>query len=131
MAPITSLYGALSGLLLLTLAGTVIARRHSARIGLGDGGDAVLARRIRAHGNAAETLPLGLLLLLLLELGGTAGPWLHGFGAALLLGRLLHAWGLSGSGGVSFGRYYGMLLTLLVLAGMVVLLLLRALGLLG
>ena len=118
MLPITSLYAALCTLLLIILTTSVVARRRTLRIGLGAGSDVVLECRIRAHGNAVETVPIGLLLLLLLETGGLAGGWLHAFGITLLLGRVLHAWGLSGRPGVSFGRLYGMLLTLLALLGM-------------
>lgn len=125
MIPITSLYAALGGLLMIVLTALVIARRREARVGIGDGGDAMLARRIRAHGNASETLPLGLLLLLVLELGGLAAGLLHLFGAGLLVGRCLHAWGLVGSTGVSFGRFYGMLLTLIALLAMALTLLVR------
>jgi uncharacterized protein len=124
MAHITGFYAALGALLVLGLVYGVVERRRALRIGLGDGGDEAMARRIRAHGNAIETLPLGLLLLLLLELGGTS-PWLlHLFGALLLLGRGLHAWGIWRRSGVSFGRFWGMGLTLLATAGMAIALLL-------
>jgi uncharacterized protein len=126
MVPVTSLYAALAVLLVLVLVARVVQRRRAARIGLGDGGDAELARRIRAHANAIETLPLGLLLLALLELGGTAVLLLHALGATLLIGRILHAWGISGTAGVSFGRFHGMLLTLLALLAMALLLVWRA-----
>jgi uncharacterized protein len=125
--PVTALYAVLGTLLVLLLVFRVVRRRRQARIGIGDGGDAILACRIRAHANTIETLPLGLLLLLLLELGGTPAAWLHGFGGLLLLGRVLHAWGLSGSAGISFGRFYGMVLTLLALVAMAAALLLALL----
>jgi uncharacterized protein len=118
MVPVTSLYAALGALLILLLVYGVVQRRMQAKVGIGDGGDAVLARRIRAHGNAIETLPVGLLLLLLLELGGLASWALHVFGAVLLVARLLHAWGMSRRSGTSPGRFLGMLLTLIVLAAM-------------
>lgn len=126
--PIASLYAALGGLLVLALAIRVIQRRRGAKIGLGDGADADLQRRIRVHANAIEYLPLTLLLLLLLE-GGGASPWLlHGLGASMLLGRLLHAWGLSQRSGVSFGRFWGTLLGLIALLAASLALLLQALG---
>lgn len=115
MLAASSIYIALGALLLITLTLRVILRRKSKLIGIGDGGDAELARRIRAHANAVETLPIGLLLLAALELNGSPTALIHGLGIALLLGRALHAWGLSGSAGQSFGRLYGMLLTLTVL----------------
>lgn len=51
---------------------------------------------------------------------------LHGAGLALLIGRIIHAFGLSRSGGTSPGRMGGMLLTLAALLVMAVWLLLRA-----
>lgn len=120
---ITGLYAALSALLVILLTFRVVAVRHAARIGIGDGGNRDLARRIRAHANAVETLPIGLILLLVLEWNQTL-PWiLHVSGIVLLLGRLLHAAGMSGSSGASKGRLYGMGLTLLAIAGMSLLLL--------
>ncbi len=112
---VSPLYVALGGLLLLVLTASVVARRRAARIGLGDGGDVILLRRMRAHANAVETLLPALLMLVVLELAGGPHWLLHAAGSVLLLGRVLHAWGLSGSGGVSFGRFHGMLLTLVVL----------------
>jgi uncharacterized protein len=62
-----------------------------------------------------ETLLPALLMLVVLELAGGPAWLLHAAGVTLLVGRVLHAWGLGGSGGVSFGRFHGMLLTLLVM----------------
>ena len=56
---ITGLYVALGVLLVLMLAVRVSLRRRTARIGIGDGDDAELRKRIRAHGNAIEYLPIG------------------------------------------------------------------------
>lgn len=120
---ITGLYAALSALLIILLASRVVSRRLSERIGIGDGGDTVLAKRVRVHANAVETLPIGLILLLVLEWNQTL-PWiLHLSGIVLILGRLLHAYGMSVSSGSSPGRALGMSLTLLVLLGMSLLLL--------
>lgn len=112
MSPrISAFYAALGAILLIVLALRVSLYRRRTRIGLGDNGDRELLKRIRAHGNAVEWLPIGLLLLLVLELLATTPPWLHAFGLALLLGRVLHAFGLSRSGNVSAGRLWGSLLT--------------------
>jgi len=81
--------------------------RFERRVGLGDGGDKELARAIRVHANAVETQPIVWLLMLAYELGGGAAWLLHGCGAALLLGRFLHAYGLSAYGGSSVGRFSG------------------------
>ncbi|MEO7916893.1 MAG: MAPEG family protein, partial [Dokdonella sp.] len=71
----------------------------------------------------AETVPLGLLLLLLVELNQTQPIFIHLFGITLIVGRLLHAWGLTRHAGTSPGRLIGMLLTLLSMFGMALLLL--------
>ena len=56
-------------------------------------------------------MPILLVLLLLLELGGSR-PWLlHALGAAILLGRVLHASGISRSPERLALRQAGMLLT--------------------
>ncbi len=113
MIAVSQIYVALGALLLVVLTFRVIARRRGAKVGIGDGGDKELLRRVRVHGNAIETLPIGLLLLVALELFGLPAMWLHIFGSSLLAGRVLHAWGLSGSAGTSVGRMVGMLLTLI------------------
>ena len=115
---ITLLYAALCTLLVLALAARVIAFRFRNRIGLGDGGDPELQRRIRVHANAIEYLPLALLLLGGMELNGIDDAWIHGFGATLLLSRVLHAWGLSRHGGTSIGRFSGTVLTFLLMTAM-------------
>jgi uncharacterized membrane protein YecN with MAPEG domain len=115
---ITLLYAGLCTLLVLFLAGRVIVGRRGKRVGIGDGGDHELQRRIRVHANAIEYLPLALLLLGGMELNGYPDAVIHGFGATLLVSRLLHAWGLSRHSGVSQGRFLGTLLTLLLMVAM-------------
>ena len=110
-APITALYAGLLGLLMLILAFRVVAVRRATSIGLGDGGNALLFSRIRIHGNAAEYVPLALVLMLLLEINGASAGWLHVLGIALVIGRLAHAQGLTLSSGVSPGRLIGNVLT--------------------
>ncbi|MBZ0223643.1 MAG: MAPEG family protein [Dokdonella sp.] len=122
---ITGIYVALSTILVIGLALAVSLRRRTVKVGLGSGGDSTLLQRIRAHANALENLPLALLLLLCLELGQAHALLLHGFGSALILGRLLHASGLWHSAGISFGRFYGTLLTWGAMLGMAGLLLWR------
>ena len=120
---ITGIYVALATLLVLILAGRVSMRRGAAKVGIGDGGDASLMLRIRAHMNAVENLPLALLLLLMLELNQTQPLWLHVFGCVLIIGRILHAIGLSRSANESPGRMIGTMLTWVVMVVMALLLL--------
>jgi len=125
---ITGIYAALGTLLVVILALRVVLYRFRHKIGLGDGDDRELRKRIRAHGNCIEYLPLGLLLLLLLDLNQTAPPVLHACGITLLLARSAHAWGVSRHSGVSRGRFLGTVLTMGVLLAMAALLALQWLG---
>jgi len=117
---ITALYAGLLALLFVLLSVQVIALRRSGKVALGDGGNALLARRIRVHGNFAEFAPLGLILVGLSE-SLIAPPLLvHALGLALLVGRMSHAWGMSQPREVLAFRSVGMMLTfgmLLVGAG--------------
>ena len=122
---ITGLYAALAALLIVLLALRVILRRKAAGIGIGDGGDHELAKRVRAHANAVEYLPIGLLLLLVLELDQTEPVLVHAFGITLVVGRMLHAFGLSKTSRISIGRALGIVLSLLAITAMAVLLLWR------
>lgn len=125
--PITSIYAALCALLVLILAVRVAAIRRSQKIGIGDGGNRVLERRIRIHANAIENVPLLLILLGLAEAAGLA-PWaLHAAGGTLIVARALHAHGLTQSAGHSFGRLYGVVLTWALLLGLSLTLLIRPL----
>ena len=118
MPKITLLFASLHVLLMLALAMPVVLHRNTHKIGIGDGGDKRLARKIRVHGHFVEYVPFALLLLGLLELCGLPSAWLLAYGTALLLARLLHAFGLSRSGGYSIGRFTGTALTWLLLLGM-------------
>ena len=125
--PITSIYAALCSLLVLVLALRVAQFRNRQQIGIGDGGNRVLERRIRIHANAIENIPLVLILLGLVEASSVA-PWiLHTAGLTLVVARILHAYGLSRSAGRSFGRLYGVALTWVLLLGLSLCLLLRPL----
>ena len=113
--PITALYAALLAPLFVLLAIRVIAARRSARVAVGDGGDAELRRRMRVHANFAEYVPFALLLMALAESLGIA-PWLiHVLGLALLGSRLSHAWGMSHAREVFGFRVAGMAVTFTVI----------------
>jgi uncharacterized protein len=118
---ITSLYAGLLALWFLVLSARVVRRRING-ISLGDGGDKSLLRGIRGHGNFAEYVPLLLLMLGVLEYGGGLPAWLlHLLGATLLVSRLLHGYALSFTAEFRFGRFYGALLTFVLLLVMALL----------
>jgi len=91
----------------------------------GDGGDASLARAIRAHANFAEQVPLALLLLVLVDGFGVAATIVHALGTALVIGRVANAVGLSRSLGPTPPRQAGAALTLLVIVAASLLILYR------
>ncbi len=78
---------------------------------------------MRAHANAVEYLPIGLILLLLVELNQARPLLVHVLGATLVGGRVLHAIGLSKNAGISPGRTLGMIFSLLAILAMAMLLL--------
>jgi uncharacterized membrane protein YecN with MAPEG domain len=114
----TGIYAALCGFILIFLYVRVSQRRLATKIGMGTGGDAILEQRIRAHGNFIESVPIALVLLYLLEHSGVDAIYIHAFGIALVLARIGHAQGLSATSGRSAGRFYGSIVTLLVIAGL-------------
>lgn len=117
---ITSIYAAFLALLILLLSYRVVMLRRKFQVGIGTNGEKVLARAIRVHANAIEYIPICLLLMAFAEMQQASSWLMHGAGIALLLGRVLHAFGLSKSVGKSFGRFYGVILTwgvMLLLSG--------------
>ncbi|MEZ5994744.1 MAG: MAPEG family protein [Hyphomonadaceae bacterium] len=111
---IAALYAGVNILILLALAVLVIGGRRRHKIVLGDGGNQDFNRAVRAHANAAEYVPAGLVGILILALMEPAAPiWLlHASGISLTAGRILHGLGLH-AGMLNFGRMFGMVLTVL------------------
>ncbi|MEC9364055.1 MAPEG family protein [Sinimarinibacterium flocculans] len=111
---ITPLYAGLLAILFLALSLRVVQKRSN--VSLGDGGDPELLRRIRGHGNFAEYVPLILLMMAMLEVGGATPAWLlHLLGATLVVARVLHGIALSYTAKWKFGRFYGTLVTFILL----------------
>jgi len=113
---VTALYAGLLGILAIVLAGRVGIRRTRFKIDLGDGGNPEMLRAIRVHGNFIEYVPLALVLMALIEANGTPTWTIHVLGAVLVVGRLLHAYGLSTEPGASLGRLAGTSASFLVIA---------------
>jgi uncharacterized membrane protein YecN with MAPEG domain len=111
---ITGLYAGLCAFMMMVLVLRVVARRIKHRVSLGDGGNDDLNRHMRAHGNFAETVPLALLLMLLLEMRGIPFWILHWLGALLVMGRISHIIGLTTGKGYGPYRMAGMILTMSV-----------------
>jgi uncharacterized protein len=109
---IAALYAGANILILLVLAVLVVMGRRKHKISLGDAGNADFSRAVRAHGNAAEYIPAGIVGILILALMEPAAPlWLvHASGLSLTAGRILHGFGLH-TGVLNAGRMGGMILT--------------------
>ncbi|HVZ70086.1 MAG TPA: MAPEG family protein [Rhizomicrobium sp.] len=106
------LYVGINAFVMLVLGMLVVRARVKTRTEIGDGGGKPeMTGPLRAHANNTEYVPMALLLMwCLVPLG--ANVWLvHGVGAPLTIGRIVHAIGLSRSTGVSAWRFAGILLT--------------------
>ncbi|HEY8615119.1 MAPEG family protein [Phenylobacterium sp.] len=92
--PITSGLAVLAALGLVALSLPVTARRFRAKVSLGEGGDALLQKRVRVQANFVEYVPLALIVIGLAE-GAAAPDWLLWTTAAMLVvGRIAHAIGM-------------------------------------
>ena len=111
---ITLLYAGLLSLLFLVLSVRIIVLRNHG-VSFGDGGNPVLLRRIRAHGNFAEYVPMILLMIGFLEISHFSALWIHLLGGTLVVSRLLHGYALSFNESFKFGRIGGTALTLTLL----------------
>tara|TARA_B100001093_G_scaffold412422_1_gene402079 strand:+ start:75 stop:482 length:408 start_codon:yes stop_codon:yes gene_type:complete len=90
----TALYTSLLGMLWLGLTMYVILGRWKYEVSLGDGDEKDLHRRIRAHANFMETVPFAVLLLWFGEMYVLTPHIVHSMGIALVIGRVLHAYGM-------------------------------------
>ncbi len=126
--PITMITTGILGLLFLWHASRIIKVRASLKLGLGDGGEESMVRKIRTHANFAEYTPLLLVMLLLLEIANLPAALLWGFAALIIGGRMVHAYGMLPVGGIMWARTAGMVATLTALGLGSVGLILRGLG---
>ena len=103
-----------AGLLLIGQMGLMLAvvlTRRRRRQSLGDGGDAVLTRVVRRHGNYAENAAIFVASLTLLEMLGAVRLFVAALAALFIAGRILHAIGLSQEGTVNAWRVTGVVAT--------------------
>ena len=128
MPRIVLLYAALLGLILVYLSYRVVSYRVKYKVGIGDGGNAKLARAIRVQGNFVEYVPIALLLIFFVELAGFSAWVVHVLGVTLLGGRVWHAQGLGASSGMSRGRFVGTCISWLTISTAAILCLLALYG---
>ena len=98
---------------MMVLTSRVIFSRRTQKVGYGDGGDHDFKKRIRGHANAAEQVPISLILLALCELGGVPTGVVLSLAGLLIAGRLVHGAYFSWAGMPFQMRTLGMGFTLL------------------
>ena len=110
--PISSLYIGLHGLFAVFLANFVLYIRLRSDKVPDWQPDAVL----RVQANFVENVPLALLLLFLIDVQGAPPEFIHLFGAALFLSRIMHAYGLGRIEGANYPRLIGAQGTFLIIS---------------
>ncbi len=112
---VTPFYAGIAALIFVFLSVRTLMLRRQLRVAVGDSDEPLLLRATRVHSNFAEYVPLSLILLYFLEIQGAASAMVHGLAIALLVGRLVHAYGVSQVEENYRFRVLGMALTLLVI----------------
>lgn len=124
IVPVTGVFAAVLGILLLVLSAQVVKFRLKYKTGMGTAGDRDFEAAVRAHANLVEYAPLGLIMLGIAELNGVASGFIYWTGMALVVGRILHAWGMiNGHGEGHKARVIGIVLTWLAILVAAILLL--------
>ena len=91
MLKLTAIYAAILTFVYVKLALNVINLRRQNEVSLGDGGREDLQQAIRSHGNFAEYVPLGLILLGCLEANHIHWTIVLLLGGLFTTGRLYYA----------------------------------------
>lgn len=118
LAIVTSLYASLIAFMMVALAFRVTKFRRKHAVGLGDGDNQEVTHAMRLQANLFEYAPLFLILLLVLELNQASTFMLHVWGALFVFARAIHVWGFASNIGYSKGRFFGTVITFLVLVSM-------------
>ena len=113
--PITLLTAAASGAINLWLALRIVRVRVRDAVLIGDGGDDLLAGRMRAHANLVEYAPFVLVLLALIECARGSGMALAVTALIFVVARIAHPIGMDLRRS-NLPRAGGAILTWLVLA---------------
>lgn len=111
MLIVTSIFASVLALMFIKLSMDVIGFRRKNKVAIGDGGVPELERAIRAHGNFAEYVPLGLFLIGALELNDAPLELIAPLGVLLIVGRYYHAKGINEPPPEFSNRVLGMKIT--------------------
>lgn len=113
---ITIIFVAIFALMQVVITGLTGAARIKNEVHFYDEGDIDLRRRVRAHGNFTETVPITLMAIAGAELMGVPVTLIWGFGTVLLVARLWHYYVIR-TVGWSKGRAGSMMLTFVAMGG--------------
>ena len=91
---ITAFYAGLLALIYVGMSMWVIVGRVDKNALFGEGDAGVLTRRIRAHANFMEYVPIALLVIALFEAAGGGHGLVRGLLIALIVVRLMHPIGM-------------------------------------
>lgn len=116
--PVTLASAAALGAINLWLALRIVRMRVRDEVLIGDGGDDLLAGRMRAHANLVEYAPFVLVLLALIELARGSGLTLGLTALIFVIARIAHPMGMDLRRS-NLPRAGGAILTWLVLAFLV------------
>jgi len=123
IVPVTAVFAAVLGLLLVVLSLFVSRHRLRLKQNLGVSEDIDFQATVRAQANLVEYAPIGLIMLAIAELNGVSGTLIYWTGLGFVVGRLLHAFGMiNGRGGPHMARMAGILLTWLAIVVLALLL---------
>ena len=117
--PITLTIAAAAALINIWLGVRVSQLRLRHKVSVGEGGNAQVTARMRAHGNFIEYTPFFLILLALVELSRGSKTWLWAVAIVYILGRLAHPFGMDRAAPNKL-RMIGVVITWTVLLGLAV-----------
>lgn len=108
---ITPIYAALLGLIFVVLSIKTITIRRKNKVALGDGNNLLLQRAMRVHANFSEYTPIAIILVGFVESLKYNAIIVHVLLSVFMLGRIIHAYGLSQINENFRFRVFGMILT--------------------
>ena len=120
---ITPIYAALLGLIFVVLSIKTIIIRRKNKVAVGDGNKPQLQRAMRVHANFAEYTPIAIILVGFVESLKYNEIIVHILLSLFLLGRIIHAYGLSKIDEDFKFRVSGMLLTfnvIIIASGLII-----------
>lgn len=103
----TPIYALAIAAIYLILWFRVTSLRSALGASIGDGGNSTLLLRTRQHGNCAEWSSFLLILMILAEGMGAPALYIHISGGLLLIGRVVHPFGLKADNAAHPLRYVG------------------------